>query len=227
MTSLLRELTPVPMAFSRSRTMVSRPRCASARPTASPTTPAPITTASTVSMVDQYTGRGGGRRQASGNCLAAHACLRALDTRRVHGGHREVVRAGCELVEHEDGDARARDRPHVGQRAGAGAMVELVAREVRQRGAVGVRRRGNQLSVAVPFVPPPAAVTVMVNAGSDVVALPSLVEITMPEYVPTCAVVGVPESWALTMLNVAQAGLFVIENPRASPSASLTVGRKL
>src|SRR5689334_15564540 len=50
MTSLLRELVTVPNASARSTTIVSRPERASARPTASPTTPAPITTASMRSM---------------------------------------------------------------------------------------------------------------------------------------------------------------------------------
>src|SRR5580765_1973017 len=49
MTSLLRELVPVPIAFACSSTIVSSPRNASARPTARPTTPAPMTTASTLS----------------------------------------------------------------------------------------------------------------------------------------------------------------------------------
>src|SRR5438445_8908966 len=50
MTSLLRELVAVPMAFARSSTTVSSPRCASARPTARPTTPAPMTSASMESI---------------------------------------------------------------------------------------------------------------------------------------------------------------------------------
>lgn len=52
-----------------------------------------------------------------------------------------------------------------------------------------------------------AADTVMVKAGSDAVALPSVTEITMPGYVPTCNAAGVPESWPLEVLNEAQAGL--------------------
>ena len=46
MTSELRELVWVPMAFSLSRTITSRPDTARARATARPITPAPITTAS-------------------------------------------------------------------------------------------------------------------------------------------------------------------------------------
>src|SRR5262249_44438440 len=45
-TSLLRELVPVPIVLSRSSTITSRPASAKARATARPTTPAPITTVS-------------------------------------------------------------------------------------------------------------------------------------------------------------------------------------
>src|SRR4051812_32362782 len=51
MTSLLRELVCVPIATSDSRTITSRPASASARAHASPTTPAPMTTESTCSIV--------------------------------------------------------------------------------------------------------------------------------------------------------------------------------
>ena len=43
MTSLLRELVPVPIALSRSITITSRPARASAPAMASPITPAPMT----------------------------------------------------------------------------------------------------------------------------------------------------------------------------------------
>src|SRR6266568_2388724 len=49
MTSELRELVCVPMASSPSRITTSRPARASARATARPTTPAPMTTASSFS----------------------------------------------------------------------------------------------------------------------------------------------------------------------------------
>lgn len=49
MTSLLRELVPVPKLGAASTTTTSRPAIASARAAASPTTPAPTTTASTAS----------------------------------------------------------------------------------------------------------------------------------------------------------------------------------
>ncbi len=50
-TSLLREEVTVPMASASSSTMTSRPAWASLRATASPITPAPMTTQSTLSMV--------------------------------------------------------------------------------------------------------------------------------------------------------------------------------
>src|SRR5215467_8266007 len=50
MTSLLRELMPLPKRSAASRISTSRPRSARARAVASPTTPAPITTTSTRSM---------------------------------------------------------------------------------------------------------------------------------------------------------------------------------
>jgi hypothetical protein len=49
MTSLLRELVPVPKLGAASTTSASRPAIASARDTARPTTPAPTTTASAAS----------------------------------------------------------------------------------------------------------------------------------------------------------------------------------
>src|SRR5881397_3248812 len=49
MTSLLRELVPVPIVLSLSSTMVSRPPSAKALAMARPTTPAPTMTASTSS----------------------------------------------------------------------------------------------------------------------------------------------------------------------------------
>src|SRR2546421_346387 len=78
MTSELRELVCVPIASSASRMMTSRPAIASSRAIASPTTPAPTTTASTLSMAlssgeQPLEGEGGdagerrgGRHRASG-----------------------------------------------------------------------------------------------------------------------------------------------------------------
>src|ERR1700722_10768228 len=64
MTPLLRELVIEPIAVSASSTRTSRPRCASARATASPMTPAPTTMISTFSMEQLKSVRGfsNGRR---------------------------------------------------------------------------------------------------------------------------------------------------------------------
>ena len=51
------------------------------------------------------------------------------------------------------------------------------------------------------------AFTVIANAGSDVVALPSLTLMAMFAYEPTCAVPGVPLRRPVDVLNVAQARL--------------------
>ena len=69
-----------------------------------------------------------------------------------------------------------------------------------------------------------AALTVIANASSDADALPSLTLITIPLYVPTSLADGVPLSCPVAMLNVAQAGLFVIENDRVLPDGSVAVG---
>jgi hypothetical protein len=50
-------------------------------------------------------------------------------------------------------------------------------------------------------------VTVMLNAGNVVLALPSLTEITMFEYVPTCDADGVPVREPEDELNTPHAGL--------------------
>lgn len=80
-----------------------------------------------------------------------------------------------------------------------------------------------QLSVAEPL-PLPLALTEIENAGSDVVTLPSLTRITMFEYVPTCASVGVPLKRPVEVLNDAHAGLFETLNVNESPFESLAVG---
>ena len=64
------------------------------------------------------------------------------------------------------------------------------------------------------FVVVPDPVTLMLNAGNEVVAWPSVTEITMFEYVPTCDVVGVPLREPLYPLNEAHAGLPEIVNVR-------------
>ena len=53
-----------------------------------------------------------------------------------------------------------------------------------------------------------AALTRMLNAGSDALSRPSLTLITMLLNVPTCALVGVPLRRPVEVLNVAQLGRF-------------------
>jgi hypothetical protein len=55
-----------------------------------------------------------------------------------------------------------------------------------------------------------AALTCTLKAGSVAVRLPSLTAMTMFEYVPTFAVVGVPDSWPLLLEKVAHDGRFEI-----------------
>jgi hypothetical protein len=80
-----------------------------------------------------------------------------------------------------------------------------------------------QVRVAEPL-PLPLALTVIENAASDVVALPSFARITMFEYVPTCASVGVPLRRPVEVLKDAHAGLFEMLKVRESPFESLAVG---
>jgi hypothetical protein len=80
-----------------------------------------------------------------------------------------------------------------------------------------------QLSVAEPL-PLPLALTVIENAASDVVALPSLTRITMFEYVPICASVGVPLRRPVEVLKDTHAGLFEMLKVKESPFESLAVG---
>ena len=65
------------------------------------------------------------------------------------------------------------------------------------------------------------------NAASAALALPSLTLITMFEYVPALAPVGVPDSCPVAVLNVAHAGRFAIANVSVSPSPSAAVGRNV
>src|SRR5690606_37370290 len=71
-----------------------------------------------------------------------------------------------------------------------------------------------------------AAATVIENAGSEAVVLPSLTLIRMFECVPTCADPGVPCSRPVAPSNDAHDGRLAIENVRSSPSGSLAVGAK-
>src|SRR5687767_6917653 len=52
------------------------------------------------------------------------------------------------------------------------------------------------------------ALTVMLKAGSEVVAMPSFTEITMPLAVPTFAAAGMPEMRPVDAVKVSQAGRF-------------------
>jgi hypothetical protein len=81
-----------------------------------------------------------------------------------------------------------------------------------------------QVSVAEPVVPP---LTVIVNAGSEALFVPSLTEIVTFANVPMFAVAGVPESLPVVALNVAQLGLFAIENVSVPPLGFVVVGVKL
>ena len=69
-----------------------------------------------------------------------------------------------------------------------------------------LRVGGVQLSVAEPVVV--VDDTTIENAGSEAVRLPSLTLMPMFEYVPVCALLGVPDSLPVVVLNVAHAGLF-------------------
>jgi hypothetical protein len=67
--------------------------------------------------------------------------------------------------------------------------------------------------------------TVIVNGASATYVEPSVTEIVMLEYVP--ALVGVPDSSPVTLLNVAHAGGLATVKRSGSPFASLAVGTKL
>src|SRR5688572_16831966 len=71
-----------------------------------------------------------------------------------------------------------------------------------------------------------AALTVIVKAGNEALAAPSLTLIEMLANVPTFALVGVPLSRPVVVLNVAQLGRFAIANVSVPPSGSLAVGVK-
>ena len=71
-----------------------------------------------------------------------------------------------------------------------------------------------------------AAVTVMENAGSAAVDVPSVAQITIFASVPTSPLDGVPVRAPVPVLNCAQGGGFWIENV-TGPLGAVIVGRKL
>src|SRR5262245_39675481 len=124
-TSELRELVWVPIASSASRITTSRPLSARARATARPTTPAPMTTASSLSTHHHsLEGEGGDAGQ------------------RRHGGHGPgaAVERGAEGGAHHGAGREADRADQRGRRAGGG-------REGRERGGGCIRhdqRRAEQ-----------------------------------------------------------------------------------
>jgi hypothetical protein len=72
--------------------------------------------------------------------------------------------------------------------------------------------------------PDEAAATVIANVGNETLALPSLTEMTMFAYEPTCALVGVPVRAPVDVLKVAHDGLFWIAKVSELPSGSRAVG---
>jgi hypothetical protein len=68
-----------------------------------------------------------------------------------------------------------------------------------------LRVGGVQLSVAEPVVV--VDDTTIANAGREAVRLPSLTLMPMFEYVPVCALLGVPDSLPVVVLNVGPGGL--------------------
>src|SRR5438477_9735560 len=76
-TSELRELVWVPIASSASRITTSRPARASSRATARPTTPAPITTASSFSTAQEDLEHG--CADAGDGCCGGHRARRAVE----------------------------------------------------------------------------------------------------------------------------------------------------
>lgn len=82
---------------------------------------------------------------------------------------------------------------------------------------------GVQLSVAEPFA---ISLTLMLKAGKDTVVRPSLTRITIFEYDPTCALVGVPARRPVEVLKLAHDGGLEMLKVSRSPLGSLAVGVK-
>jgi len=69
--------------------------------------------------------------------------------------------------------------------------------------------------------------TIIENAGSEVVSVPSLTLMVIALVVPTSVLAGVPLMAPLAVLKLAQVGRLLTLKVRVSPSASLAVGTKL
>src|SRR4051812_29803488 len=113
MTSELRDEAPVPMPSAASSTHTSRPESASARATASPTTPAPITTHSTLSVMRQASALRGWRstRMQPVLVLAIAADAHGTDQRRMQHIGREPLGAAHDPADAlEPGAGMARPR---------------------------------------------------------------------------------------------------------------------
>src|SRR5262245_44437691 len=121
MTSELRELVCVPNVSSASSTTTSRPVMASARATARPTTPAPITTASSLSTRELPL-----KKQGE---AAAYCC---------HSGHRS--RGAIERGAQQRADQRGRGKAACAHERGYGAGRAGKWRQ-RDRGRVGEHER--------------------------------------------------------------------------------------
>ena len=68
------------------------------------------------------------------------------------------------------------------------------------------------------------AVTAIVNAGSETFDVPLLALMTMFEYLPSSAAVGVPASIPVVALKVVQLGALRIENVSFLEAGSVAVG---
>src|SRR5688572_17911972 len=102
-TSELRELVWLPIASSASRITTSRPAMASARATARPTTPAPITTASSFSTQQQPLEKEGA--DAGERRHARHGARAAVEGRAQDGADQ---RAGAEADRADERGSGAR-----------------------------------------------------------------------------------------------------------------------
>src|SRR5206468_4575477 len=120
-TSELRELVCVPIASSASRMITSRPAIASSRATARPTTPAPTTTASTLSTREPPFERKGGEAG-----------------KRRGGGHR--ARGAIEKRAEQRAEQRPGGEADRADERGRGACGLREGRE-RERGGAGQDQR--------------------------------------------------------------------------------------